>query len=163
MASFNSLNRVILVGNMTRDPELRHTPSGLAVTEITLAVNDSRKTQTGEWVEDTSFIDVTLWGRQAEIVCEYKRKGSPLLVEGRLKQDTWEQDGQKRSKIKVIAERMILMSSGPNKGGRGNYEDDGADYSRSGNRSSSASGGGYSAPQTQDYYDTPANGDDVPF
>ena len=163
MASFNSHNRVILVGNLTRDPELRHIPSGLAVTEVSLAVNDRRKTHAGEWVDEVSYIDVTLWGRQAEIVCEYKTKGSPLMVEGRLKQDTWEQDGQKRSKLKVICEKMILMSSGQGKGGnRGGGYDDGSDYSRPNRGYASA---GQSAPQSQhDFYDAPSDGgDDVPF
>ena len=158
MASYNSLNRVILVGNITRDPELRHIPSGLAVTEIGLAVNDRRKTQSGEWVDETSFIDVTIWGRQAELVCEHKAKGSPILVEGRLKQDTWEQEGQKRSKLKVICEKMILMPSGSGKGGR-MAGDDGADYSRQNTKSSS----GYSASPQQDYYDAPADDGEVPF
>jgi len=167
MGSFNSLNRVILVGNITRDPELRHIPSGLAVTEIGLAVNDRRKTQSGEWVDDTSFIDVTLWGRQAELVCEYKSKGSPILVEGRLKQETWEQEGQKRSKLKVICEKMLLLPSASGKGPGRIQGDDGADYSRYSPKSSSGGGGGsggYSPPPpTQDYYDAPADGDDVPF
>jgi len=158
MASFN---KVVLVGNLTRDPELRHIPSGLAVTEVGLAVNDRRKTQSGEWIEETSFIDVVFWGRQAEILCEYKTKGAPILVEGRLKQETWETDGQKRSKLKVIAEKMVLLPSAQGKGGRGSGGyDDGADYSRHGNRSS-----GYSAPSApqQDYYDTPADDGEVPF
>jgi single-strand DNA-binding protein len=110
MASFN---RVILVGNVTRDPELRYIPSGTAVTEIGLAVNDRRKTASGEWVEETTFVDVTLWGRTAEVAGEYVSKGSPLLIEGRLKLDTWEKDGRKNSKLKVICERMQLL------GGRG--------------------------------------------
>ncbi|MCL2005382.1 MAG: single-stranded DNA-binding protein [Planctomycetaceae bacterium] len=159
MASFN---RVVLLGNLTRDPELRHIPSGLAVTEVSLAVNDRRKSQTGDWIEEVSYVDVTIWGRQAEIVCEYKTKGAPLLVEGRLKQDTWEQEGQKRSKLKVICEKMVLLPTGPGKGGnRGGGYDDGGDYSRPSRSSSN-----YSAPpQSQhDYYDTPPDsGDDVPF
>ena len=108
MASFN---RVILVGNLTRDIELRYTPSGTAVTEIGLAVNDRRKTQTGEWVEETTFVDVTLWARTAEVASEYLSKGSPILVEGRLKLDTWETDGQKRSKLRVVGERMQMLSN----------------------------------------------------
>ena len=75
-----SYNRVILVGNLTRDPELRYIQSGTAVTDVGLAVNDRRKTATGEWVEETTFVDVTVWGRQAETVCEYLTKGSPVLV-----------------------------------------------------------------------------------
>jgi single-strand DNA-binding protein len=91
MASFN---RVILVGNITRDIELKYTQSSLAVTELGLAVNDRRKNQAGEWIEETTFVDVTLWGRTAEIAGEYLGKGSSVLIEGRLKLDTWEKEGQ---------------------------------------------------------------------
>jgi len=97
MASFN---RVILVGNLTRDPEIRYIPSGSAVADVGLAVNDRRKNANGEWIEDTTFVDVVLWGRTAEVAGEYLSKGSPVLIEGRLKLDSWEtQDGQKRSKL----------------------------------------------------------------
>lgn len=108
MASFN---RVILVGNVTRDLELRYTQSGLAVTDLGLAVNDRRKDQSGEWIDETTFVDVTLWGRQAEVAGDYLRKGSPVLIEGRLKLDQWEQDGQKRYKLKVTGDRMQLLGS----------------------------------------------------
>jgi single-strand DNA-binding protein len=108
MASFN---RVILVGNVTRDVELKYTQSGLAVTDLGLAVNDRRKNQAGDWVEETTFLDVTLWGRQAEVAGEYLSKGSPVLIEGRLKLDTWEQEGQKRSKLRVVGERMQMLGS----------------------------------------------------
>ena len=104
-----SYNRVILVGNLTRDIELKYTQGGTAVTDIGLAVNDRRKTATGEWVDETTFVDVTLWGRTAEVASEYLSKGSPVLVEGRLKLDTWEADGQKRSKLNVVADRMQLI------------------------------------------------------
>jgi single-strand DNA-binding protein len=122
MASFN---RVILVGNLTRDPELRYIPSGMAVTDVGLAVNDRRKNAQGEWVEETTFVDVTLWGRTAEVASEYLGKGSPLLIEGRLKLDTWEKDGKKNSKLRVVGERMQMLGSkgqgapggGPSKGG----------------------------------------------
>ena len=110
MASFN---RVILVGNVTRDIEVRFTQSGLAVTDLGLAVNDRRKNQAGEWIDETTFVDVTLWGRQAEVAGEYLSKGSPVLVEGRLKLDSWEQDGQKRSKLRVVGERMQMLGSRP--------------------------------------------------
>ena len=124
MASFN---RVILVGNLTRDPELRYIPSGTAVTEIGLAVNDRRKTATGEWVEETTFVDVTLWARTAEIASEYLSKGSSVLIEGRLKLDTWEKDGKKNSKLRVVGERMQMLGGrgagggggGPRSGGGG--------------------------------------------
>ena len=114
MASFN---RVILVGNLTRDVEIKYLQSGTAVTEIGLAVNDRRKNaQTGEWIEEPVFVDVTLWGRQAEIASEYLAKGSNVLIEGRLKYDQWEKDGQKRSKLRVVGEHMQMLGS---KGGGG--------------------------------------------
>jgi len=106
-----SYNRVILVGNLTRDPELRHTAGGTAVADIGVAINDRRKSASGEWVEETTFVDVTLWARTAEVAGEYLSKGSAVLIEGRLKLDTWEADGQKRSKLKVIGERMQMLSS----------------------------------------------------
>jgi single-strand DNA-binding protein len=113
MASFN---RVILVGNLTRDPELRYIPSGTAVSDIGLAVNDRVK-RGDQWVEEPVFVDVTLWGRTAEIANEYLSKGSPVLVEGRLKLDRWEKDGQKHSKLKVIGERLQML--GTREAGRG--------------------------------------------
>ncbi len=102
-------NRVVLVGNITRDIDLRYTQSGTAVTDIGLAINERKKNQAGEWVDDTQFIDATLWGRTAEVAAEYLGKGSPILVEGRLKLETWEADGQKRSKLKVVGERMQML------------------------------------------------------
>lgn len=106
-------NRVILVGRLTRDVELKYTQSGLAVTDVGLAVSDRRKSQSGEWVEETTFVDVTLWGRTAEVASEYLSKGSPILIEGRLKLDTWETDGQKRSKLRVVGERMQMLGGRP--------------------------------------------------
>ncbi|MBW8885941.1 MAG: single-stranded DNA-binding protein, partial [Planctomycetia bacterium] len=113
MASFN---RVILLGNLTRDVEVRYLQSGTAVADVGLAVNDRRKGQNGEWIEETTFVDVTLWGRTAEVAGEYLGKGSPILIEGRLKYDTWEKDGQKRSKLSVVCERMQMVGA---KGGGG--------------------------------------------
>src|SRR5262249_21226100 len=113
MASFN---RVILVGNLTRDPELRYIPSGTAVTEIGLAVNDRRKGPNGDWIEETTFVDVTLWARTAEVASEYLSKGSSVLIEGRLKLDTWEKDGKKNYKLRVVGERMQMLGG---KGGGG--------------------------------------------
>ena len=126
MASFN---RVILLGNVTRDPELRYIASGSAVTDLGLAVNDRRKNANGEWVEETTFVDVTLWARTAEVACEYLTKGSPVLIEGRLKLDSWEgNDGQKRSKLRVVCDRHAdawqpgrrgrFRRSGPGRGSR---------------------------------------------
>ncbi|MFO0939873.1 MAG: single-stranded DNA-binding protein [Pirellulales bacterium] len=115
-----SYNRVILMGNLTRDVQLRYTPGGTPVTEIGLAVNDRRKNQNGEWVDEVTFVDVTFWGRTAEVAAEYLSKGSPVFVEGRLKLDTWEKDGQKNYKLRVVCDRMQLLSSGgPGTGGSG--------------------------------------------
>jgi len=107
MASFN---RVIVMGNLTRDVELRHIPSGTAVADISVAINDRKKVG-DEWVDETTFADVTLWGRTAEVAAEYLSKGSPVFVEGKLKQDSWEdkESGQKRSKLKIVADRMQLV------------------------------------------------------
>lgn len=151
MASFN---RVILMGNLTRDPELRYIPSGTAVSDIGLAVNDRRKGPNGDWIEETTFVDVTLWGRQAEIANEYLTKGSPVLIEGRLKLDSWQdKDGQKRSKLKVIGDNMRMVGgrAGGGRGGAGggsNDEDSGYDDAPA--RSSVPSSG-------------PPQDDDIPF
>src|SRR5436190_6124351 len=107
----DSFNRVILLGNLTRDVEVKYLQSGMAVAEIGLAVNDRRKNQAGEWVEEVTFVDITLWGRTAEVAGEYLSKGSPVLIEGRLKLDRWEKEGQKHSKLKVIGERLQMLGS----------------------------------------------------
>lgn len=110
MASFN---KVILVGNLTRDPELRYTPKGTAVAKIGLAVNRVWTSETGEKKEEVTFVDIDMFGRTAENVAQYMRKGSPLLVEGRLRLDQWDdkQTGQKRSKLGVVAESVQFLGS----------------------------------------------------
>lgn len=112
MASFN---KVILLGNLTRDPEVRYTPKGSAVCDLGIAVNRVYTTDSGEKREEVAFVDVTLWGRTAEIAGEYLKKGRPVLIEGRLQMDTWDdkQTGQKRSKLKVVGESMQLLSGRP--------------------------------------------------
>jgi len=112
-----SYNRVILMGNLTRDVQLRYTPSGTPVTEVGLAVNDRRKGQNGEWIDETTFVDVTFWGRTAEVAAEYLSKGAPVFIEGRLKLDTWEKDGQKNYKLRVVCDRMQLLGSREGRGG----------------------------------------------
>lgn len=112
-----SYNRVILMGNLTRDIELRYTQSGMAVADIGLAVNERRKNAAGEWVDEAHFFDVTMFGRTAEIAAEYLSKGSPLFVEGKLRYETWEKDGVKRSKVSVICDRMQLLGGGGGPGG----------------------------------------------
>ncbi len=146
MASFN---RVILVGNLTRDPELRYIPSGTAVTEFTLAMNDRRKGANGETIEETTFVDVTLWARSAEVASEYLSKGSNVLIEGRLKLDTWEKEGKKHSKLRVVGDRMQML--GPRGSGAGG----------GGPRGAAAKSGAY-AP-TQDEGEAPQVDDDIPF
>ena len=121
MASFN---KVMIIGNLTRDPELKYTPKGTAIADIGLAVNRNYTTDSGEKREEVTFIDVTLWGRVAEIVGEYCKKGRPLFVEGRLQLDTWDDKatGQKRSKLKVVGENIQLLGGregGPGGGGGG--------------------------------------------
>lgn len=106
-----SINRVVLVGNLTRDPELRHTPSGTAVCKLGIAVNDRRK-QGDEWVEKANFFDVTVWGAQAENCERYLSKGRPVAIDGRLDHQTWETpEGQKRSKVEVIAQSVQFLGS----------------------------------------------------
>ena len=105
-----SLNKVLLIGNLTRDPEVRYTPKGTAVADLGLAVSRNYKTDSGEIKEEVCFLTVVAWGRQAETAGEYLKKGSPVFVEGRLQYDTWEKNGEKRSTIKVQAERIQFLS-----------------------------------------------------
>ena len=108
----STLNRVFLMGNLTRDPEVRYTPAGTAVGDLGLAVNETFKNKAGETVESTVFVDVEVWARQAETCAEYLYKGSPVFVEGRLKLDQWEnQQGEKRSKLRVRADRVQFLGS----------------------------------------------------
>lgn len=114
MASFN---KVILMGNLTRDPELRYTPKGTAVARIGMAINRVWRSETGEQREETTFVDVDAFGRQAETIAQYLKKGNPLLVEGRLRLDTWEdkQTNQKRSKLGVVLESFRFVGSPQNR------------------------------------------------
>lgn len=169
MASFN---KVILVGNLTRDPQVRYTSGGSAVAEIGLAV--SRQwfdKQSNQRKEETTFVDVTLWGRQAEVAGEYLSKGRPVLIEGRLQLDSWDdkETGQKRSKLRVVGENMTMLGSRNDGGG-------GSGGAGGGNRGGGAMGGGgrpSSDPQsgpsgtvddTSDYSGfSQSSDDDVPF
>lgn len=149
MASFN---RVILVGNLTRDVEVKYIQSGTAVTEIGLAVNDRVK-KDGQWVDEATFVDITLWGRTAEIAGEYLSKGSPVLIEGRLKLDSWETDGQKKYKLRVVGERMQMLGGRGGGGGPSNSN-------QSGSRDDA-----YSAPVATGDSDSKSGsgGDNIPF
>lgn len=114
-----NLNKVLLLGNLTRDPELRYTPKGTAVADIGVAINRVWTNEQNQRQEETTFVDITLWGRQAEIAQQYLTKGRGVFIEGRLQMDTWEDkaSGQKRSKLKVVAENLQFMPDG--KGGSG--------------------------------------------
>ena len=130
-----NLNKVMLIGNLTRDPEIKYTPKGSAIAELGLAINRYYTTESGEKKEETTFVDVTLWGRQAEIAKEYLSKGKPVYIEGRLQLDTWDdkQTGQKRSKLRVTGEQMQLLGSRGEGGGGGG--EGGGSYSRGGQQS----------------------------
>ena len=123
MASFN---KVILLGNLTRDPEVRYTPKGSAVCDLGLAVNRTYTLDNGEKREEVTFVDVVLWARLAEIAGEYLKKGRPVFIEGRLQLDTWDdkQSGQKRSKLRVIGETMQLLGSRPGGAAGGESSDE---------------------------------------
>src|SRR5438093_2673773 len=122
-----NLNKVLLMGNLTRDPEVRYTPKGTAVTELGIAVNRVYTGENGEKREEVTFVDVTVWGRTAENVGEYLRKGRPVLIEGRLQLDSWEdkQSGQKRNKLKVVADNVQFLGSRGSGGGGGGPEEEG--------------------------------------
>ena len=160
-----NLNKVYLIGRLTRDPELRYTPKGTAVADLGMAINRFRGGgDGGERTEETTFVDVTLWGRQAEVANQYLAKGREVFVEGRLQLDSWEDksSGQKRSKLKVVGEAMQFIGgqgggqSGGGEGGQGNYQ-------------SSPEGGsrppaqGNSAPQTSSGGGHEEEEDDIPF
>src|SRR5262245_26227299 len=152
MASFN---KVILAGNLTRDPELRYTPKGTAVARIGLAVNRSWKSETGEMKEEVTFVDVDAFGRQAEVIAQYMRKGRPFLMEGRLKLDQWEDKNthQKQSKLKVVLEAFTFIDS---RGGEGGSSEGGRA------RSSAPSTATPEAPAAEPPASPPEE-DDVPF
>src|SRR3954467_3799646 len=119
MANFN---KVILAGNLTRDPELRYTPKGVAITKFGLAINRTWKSETGETKEEVTFVDIDAFGRQAEVIAQYMKKGKPLLVEGRLRLDQWEDKNthQKQSKLKVVLDGFSFIDSrGGGEGGGG--------------------------------------------
>jgi single-strand DNA-binding protein len=147
-----SVNKVMLLGNCTRDPEVKYTPKGTAVAELGLAVNRVYTTDGGERREETTFVDVTLWGRQAEVAGEYLKKGRPVFIEGRLQLDSWDdkQTGQKRSKLKVVGDNLQLLGSREGGGGEGG----GA------SRPSSPRSSSKPAPAAAD--EAPAD-DDIPF
>ena|SRR5437899_1318516 len=154
MANFN---KVILAGNLTRDPEVRYTPKGMAIAKFGMAINRTWKSESGESKEEVTFVDIDAFGRQAEVISQYCKKGSPLLVEGRLRLDQWDdkQTGQKRSKLGIVVEGFQFLGTGRSDGAGG------------GSRSSAPSAPP-SAPSSPDAPEPEGPGpapeeDDVPF
>lgn len=159
-----SLNRVFLMGNLTRDPEIRHTPKGTAVGDLAMAINMSYRTAEGQDKDEVCYVDIVVWGRQAEICKDYLSKGSPVFVEGRLQYDQWETNqGDKRSRLRVRADRVQFLGRGSGSGGG----------ERRSSHSDRESGGGSSrhhddAPpsrhrEPEDYPDHGASDDEIPF
>jgi single-strand DNA-binding protein len=151
MASFN---KVILLGNLTRDPEVRYTPKGSAVCDLGLAVNRNYTLDNGEKREEVTFVDVVLWARLAEIAGEYLKKGRPVFIEGRLQMDSWDdkQTGQKRTKLRVVGETMQLIGGRPAGGAAGEAQETERPPGAAGKPASPASG----APAAPD-------DDEIPF
>ncbi|MCB9841059.1 MAG: single-stranded DNA-binding protein [Phycisphaeraceae bacterium] len=166
-----NLNKVMLMGNLTRDIELRHTSGNTAVAQIGLAVNRRWRTPEGEQREETTFVDCDAFGRTAEVMSQYLAKGRPVFIEGRLKLDQWEdQQGNKRSKLKVVVEGFQFIDSRPGGGGGGGGGD--GDYASSGgggggggrsNYQSRGSGGGGGNRSSAPASSVPVPEDDIPF
>src|SRR6184192_2509405 len=154
MASFN---KVILLGNLTRDPEVRYTPKGSAVCDLGIAINRQYTLDSGEKREEVTYVDVVLWSRLAEIAGEYLKKGRPVFIEGRLQLDTWDdkQSGQKRSKLRVIGETMQLLGSRPSASASEPADEERA--SRSNNRASAP------PPKAAATAPAEADEDEIPF
>ena len=160
-----SFNQVILMGNLTRDPELRTTPNGQSVCSFSLALNRSYKGADGNWTEATDYIDVVAWGPLGERVSQYLNKGRPCLVNGRLQSRSWEQEGQKRSKVEVVANDVTFL------GGRDGGQGEGGNFG--GGSAAPAASDSSSAPKPskkpkddvviEDIGDEPINLDDIPF
>jgi len=157
-----SLNKVLLMGNLTRDPEVKYTPKGTAVGDLAIAINDSYKAQDGSIKETVTYVDIEVWGRTAENCKQYLTKGRPVFVEGQLRLDQWEQDGQKRSKLKVRALSVQFLGS-PSGGGQGGRS--GGNYSseRSSSSSAATSESSRPAPSVSEDAPPPPNDDDIPF
>ncbi|MEM9018450.1 MAG: single-stranded DNA-binding protein [Verrucomicrobiota bacterium] len=168
-----NLNKVMLIGNLTRDPEVRYTPKGSAVTDIGLAINRNYTLDDGERREETTFVDITFWGRQAEVIGEYMKKGRPLYVEGRLNLDQWEDKntGQQRSRLKVIGENFQFLGGRDDGGGGGggggqpqqNYQPQQQGYPQSAPPQQAAPPQQQQAPPQQNYEPIREEDDDIPF
>ena len=162
-----SLNQVTLMGNLTRDPELRQTPNGQNVTSFSLALNRSYKDASGEWQEATDYIDIVCWGPLAERVAQYLSKGRRCLVQGRMQSRSWEQDGQKRSKVEVLANDVTFLDSrggGDGEGGGSNESEAPApSKSDKADKPTPSKKAKKDDVVIEDIGDEPINLDDIPF
>ena len=158
-----NLNKVMLIGNLTRDPEIKYTPKGTAIAAFGLAVNRNYTTESGEKREEVTFIDLEAYARLAEIIGEYCKKGRPIFVEGRLKLDTWDdkQSGQKRSKMKVVVETMQLLGS--RDGAGGDFEGGGGGGGGGGHQAPAQRRAPAAPPKPAADPDLDAEPDDIPF
>lgn len=157
-----SFNQVILMGNLTRDPELRQTPNGQSVCSFSLALNRSYKASDGNWTEATDYIDIVAWGPLGERVAQYLTKGRPALVNGRIQSRSWEQDGQKRSKVEVVAQDVTFLGgAGGGNGGGSRSSEDSEDISTDKPKPSKAAK--KDDIVIEDIGDEPINLDDIPF
>lgn len=155
-----SLNQVTLMGNLTRDPELRQTPTGQNVTSFSLALNRSYKDASGEWQEATDYIDIVCWGPLAERVAQYLSKGRRCLVQGRLQSRSWEQDGAKRSKVEVLANDVTFLDSrGAGEGDTGGSSEEPSSYDKPKPTKKAKK----DDVVIEDIGDQPINLDDIPF
>jgi single-strand DNA-binding protein len=157
-----SLNQVTLMGNLTRDPDLRETPNGQTVVSFSLALNRSYKDQAGEWQEVTDYVDIVAWGPLAERVSQYLFKGSRCLVQGRLQSRSWEQEGQKRTKVEVLASDVTFLDSRGSQAGSDAGRDDEED-SKEATKVAKKSTKKTKDVVVDDIDDEPINLDDIPF
>jgi single-strand DNA-binding protein len=160
-----SFNQVILMGNLTRDPEVRQTPNGQSVCSFSLALNRSYKGADGNWQEATDYIDVVAWGPLGERVAQYLSKGRPCLVNGRLQSRSWEQDGQKRNKVEVVANDVTFLGGPGGEGGSGGGRSGGGEYDQTPRSAAPAKSGAKKKDDIviEDIGDEPINLDDIPF
>jgi single-strand DNA-binding protein len=158
-----SFNQVILMGNLTRDPELRTTPNGTSVCSFSLALNRSYKGASGDWQEATDYIDVVAWSSLGERVAQYLSKGRPCLVNGRLQSRSWEQDGQKRSKVEVVAQDVTFLGGPGGSGSSASSDGDSSTPAKSDDDKKSSSKKKDEDVVIEDIGDEPINLDDIPF
>ncbi len=158
-----SFNQVILMGNLTRDPELRSTPNGQSVCSFSLALNRSYKGSDGNWQEVTDYVDCVAWGPLGERVSQYLQKGRPCLVNGRLQSRSWEQEGQKRSKIEVVASDVTFLGGGQGERGEGGEQRAQQPRQSGASEGSAPKPAKKAEPVIEEIGDEPINLDDIPF